>query len=231
MLKGLAAAIAVAALTLVSSVASAATITSLYFPTGVLAAPFINSGTNEAGINTNGDGYSGGTWTSTGTVAYVDPPPGTTDGQFRSPWQGTAIENTTGNYTAVQAGAGTSSAIVDFDQDQIFLFFLWGSGDTYNELSFWNEGVQQAVYTGADLNPADTTNITAVGSYLVAVENLTFDRIIFTTLGANAFEFANVLTGQSGQAPPVPLPPALILLFSALVGMGYLGRNKRRAAG
>ena len=122
-------------------------------------------------------------------------------------------------YWAVGPNNPVNPSFLNFSTDQTQLQFLWGSVDDYNHLDFYDNGVLVAggQITGAMVAGAQM----AAGASLVRITDIVFDRVRFYSDGQNAFEFSNIA---------VPLPPALLLLFSALIGLGLFSRQKQQAA-
>jgi hypothetical protein len=154
-------------------------------------------------------------------------------GTMRSPWQLTKSGATefgdTGLYTSVQGGAYGEMI---FDSLKSTLRMAWGSPDYYNTLTFYNDvlGESQSITSTA------LANFTAFPSHGVNFVTIFvlggFDRISWAST-SEAFEFANVLVrgGPGDLTPaPVPLPAGLMLLLSGLMGLGFLGRARAKAA-
>lgn len=93
--------------------------------------------------------------------------------------------------------------------------FVWGTPDTYNRLSFYN---------GATLLDTVTGSGNGTGSYLATVSGLgSYDRVVFESIGQNAFEFAAV--------SPVPLPASLPMFGGAVLALGGFAMLRRGRAG
>lgn len=132
----------------------------------------------------------------------------------RSPWAGTAFENT-GKYHSVSAG---SSLTYDFDTDQTNFGLMWGSPDRYNDLVFNLDGAVAFSLTGTDVdNPPNPGE----GFVNVRISDLIFDQVVFTSGDIDAFEFAQV---------QVPLPAALWLMLGAIGGLGFMSRRRASTA-
>jgi hypothetical protein len=129
-------------------------------------------------------------------------------------------------YTNVAAGG---TGIWNFpSSDNLSIF--WGSPDSYNKLEFFTlpngGGSSLGSFTGLDLS------IHTVGHDLVTfVSNGGFfQSVVLSSLTGNAFEFTNLEASCEGCSPnAVPLPGALPLFVSGMVGVGgLLGWRKRR---
>lgn len=131
-------------------------------------------------------------------------------------------------YNSVRNGTGsiTHSFVAGANKLEI----IWGSPDAYNTLSFYNKaGVLIASLTGDEVAPP-----TAFGNRFVALNLINtpelFWSIVLTSTQA-AFEYANLQAFGPGGAPvaETPIPPALVLFGSALLGLTMLGRRRRNA--
>ena len=197
---------------------------------------------NQAG--TFGAGFSGTTpagaaWFSTVTggsaiaAPLVTPPPANLDNVYLSPFANTSLDSTT--YFSVGAvgdadgdaegpEGGTSPAVLRFASDQSLFRILWGSIDSYNTLSFFNNGSLVASLTGTQLVslfslPGSPANYNQVASLVFGFDS-GYDAIRFTSPQA-AFEFA---------ISTVPLPAAAWMLIAAISGLGFVARRSRQAA-
>lgn len=162
----------------------------------------------------------------------VTPPPGNQPGVYQSPFNNTALLQTQSYFSVGEAGTagGVASPVtLDYTTDQTFFSILWGSIDTYNTISFFDNGSLVASYTGTDIVNEFTLpdNSTNPGNFeVVALLDFSFtgldkfDAVKFES-STNAFEFAL----------PVPIPAALPMLLAAVSGLGLAGwRSNRRPA-
>lgn len=141
---------------------------------------------------------------------------GSVPNQYRSPWQGTAMDGI-GTYTSVQKDSYASYV---FDTGYYAVDFMWGSVDTYNGLEFYYQGNWVDALHGDDAQLSSVSN--GLG-FIVASIMATgvFDEVRFTS-GSNAFEYANLTVSA------VPLPAALPLYGAGLAALGFIGWRKRR---
>jgi len=127
----------------------------------------------------------------------------------------------TGNYGFITAEMSGYSLYLD--QSATSLGLLWGTIDSYNTIEFWNDGVLVQSFTGSQIaalaGVVDTGSAVAYANFSGAV----FDQVRFLTT-SNSFEFDNI------RVAPTPLPAALGLFGSAIVGMGAFGLRRRRQA-
>lgn len=192
-------------------------------------------------LPTTNDGYNlsavivgGATYDHIGSCGSCLPPDNAV-GEYRSPYQnpdGVNMEpGLTGQaYTSVRNGA----VGYNFVTGQKVLKILWGSPDSYNTLEFWSGKVNgDGSNTGSLIGAITGTMLgdpQALGhhymTFILDDPSAVFASIVLRSTQA-AFEFAALTTGVDLQTE-LPLPPALVLFGSALVGLLALGRRRRR---
>jgi hypothetical protein len=131
-------------------------------------------------------------------------------------------------YLTVPKNLGSSptpySAEITFNQSYNYLGLFWGSIDNYNTITFFNEGVKVAEFTGGDvINPANLTgNQTAseTNKYVNFFLDDSFNKIRLTSTNY-AFELDNLAVAV------VPVPGAVLLGFLGLSAAGL--RLRKRA--
>lgn len=154
---------------------------------------------------------------------------------YRSPFEGTPIFSTAA-FSSVEGpppSGGSSGSWTSLGSGNA-LFIFWGSVDTYNTLQFINTGTNTVVgsITGADLNPLTF----GLGHDFVAlhITDGSFFNEVTISSSINAFEFSDlVVCGGDRACSPLPgitpIPAALPLFLSGIVGMGGIaGWRKRR---
>jgi hypothetical protein len=161
-------------------------------------------------------------FTNPGTI--YDHVAGSVANLYRSPY-----ENPDNSMPAAYVGQTFSSVRsgsvgYNFKGGASDLSILWGSPDTYNTLSFYD-----------GLNGGGTLLGSFTGSSLAAALGIGHDYVTFSSpvaflsvvlgSGAPAFEYAALSVGGPGGLSPVPLPPALLLFGSGLLGLMFL-RNR-----
>ena len=100
----------------------------------------------------------------------------------------------------------------------------WGSIDTYNYITFYDNGVKGITISGADVTslPTGDWNADYSNHYVNFYGLPNFDEVVLWTTNI-AFEVDNV---AFGVADPVPEPATMMLLGLGLVGIG--GTRLRR---
>ena len=224
--------LATVAMALVSAApASAAVITS---STGATVAPVYAPGTTlvtfedvAAGTDST---FSSGGFNFTPVVA-----PGggvrnnNLDSQYARPATSTGNYYTTSFLTPTAYAGGPISSQMTNGQDYTTFSLLWGSIDSYNTISFWDNGVQVASFTGdAFAQPADGNQLSdATNRYVffTFTEGQRFDTVRFTS-SSPAFEVDNLAFGVA--AVPEASTWAMMLLGFAGVGFAAYRRSGGR---
>jgi hypothetical protein len=145
-----------------------------------------------------------------------------TTGNYAAPWNPATNAADTNNYISVYGGGTATFTLASPAQ---YVGLLWGSVDSYNTLELVTTTGTYS-YTGSQVI-ADADGYQGSGGSIYANFESTspITEVIFQS-STNSFEFDNLAVVSS-----VPLPAALPLLGSTLLGVGAIGRwRKRRQA-
>ncbi len=141
---------------------------------------------------------------------------------YRSPFDGSGIASAPTNWRELpyfSVGPSTSSPqFMMLNSTSTWLSLLIGSVDAYNTIKFFLGGSQVGSVSGNQILAAgaETGGIGANSVYISGVS--TFDKVGFYSTN-NAFEFSNIAVA--------PIPPAMLLIGTGLVGLGIVGRRKK----
>ncbi|WP_426960193.1 PEP-CTERM sorting domain-containing protein [Muricoccus radiodurans] len=161
---------------------------------GFYAAPFLSGN--------NGDGFGAG---GSNQALGVDATTYLTSG------------NTSNN------GGNGGTATLAFSMSQAYFGILWGSVDTYNTLTFLNDGIVTGTITGSDvINPANGNQGLGGTAYVNIYVQGGYDQVVLTST-QYAFEVDNV-------AYAVPEPTTLALFGAGLLGLGLARRRRSKAS-
>jgi hypothetical protein len=163
---------------------------------------------------------SGGSWSADRDPRY------SSISFSRSPWEDDLNNAGTGFWTFGPSGAqnAPNPGYLELPSLRTSLSFLWGSVDTYNEIRFYNDDGTNVTLVGTVLGQAglDAGAPQAIGAALVRISDVgQFNRVEFYSNGSNALELSNISA--------VPIPPALLMLLSGLLGLGFLSRFRATA--
>jgi hypothetical protein len=129
---------------------------------------------------------------------------GTTTGIAAAPYGTTAP--LTQNYLAAEPNGAVT---MNFATQQQYFGMDWGSVDSYNTLSFYNNGTLMETLTGSQIAANANGNQEAAGSYLVDVDftnGASFNTVVATDTTSPAFEFDAVAYAPTA----IPITPAAI---------------------
>jgi hypothetical protein len=117
-----------------------------------------------------------------------------------------------------------------FSGPEQYFGLLWGSVDTYNTLSFFDQfGNLIGSITGSQVTPSATGDQGVNGTYYVNINSATPFYSVVASSTQYAFEFDNVSYNLTPEAPATaPLPGALALFSGGLGILALSGLRRRR---
>jgi hypothetical protein len=120
---------------------------------------------------------------------------------------------------------GTAEFGLGADYDYFGLF--WGSVDTYNTLSFWNDGAEIASFSGSDISPLIANGDQGSWNSNRYVNFFFTDGDMYDTIRLNSTSYAFETDNHAYGVVAVPEPSIIALFGLGLLGLG-LARRKAR---
>lgn len=177
--------------------------------TGATVNTFDDIATGSQSFTTNGIQYSG-------SGAVVN---GSASGQYAAP------PGDTSNYLTVAYRSASGSETITFDKAYNYFGLYWGSGDSYNTIAFYLDGILVEDFTATDMIGARADGNQGPPGAVYANYFFTggdaFDRIVLTSTNY-AFETDNHAFAR------IPEPETLVVLGAGLLGLGLLRRRLKR---
>jgi hypothetical protein len=162
--------------------------------------------------------FTGNAGYVTGASPYNYAPPVLSNGNGAMFGNSNGVD--TSQYIAVE---GAASAQFHFNSLQQYLGLLWGSVDSFNTLSFYNNATLIGSVTGTSVTAGATGDQGANGTYYVNINSsLPFNTVIASSSG-NSFEFDNI-----AYATPVPEPASLTVFGTGLLLLAFTVRFRRK---
>ncbi len=131
-------------------------------------------------------------------------------------------------YLSVPNPYRSGSLAIDAGGDYNYFGLYWGSVDTYNYISFYDDNVLVASFSGSDVKNPANGNQGVVGADYVnfwfdSALGEVFDKVVLTSTNY-AFETDNHAFAN------VPAPAALGLMGLGLMGLGLVRRRQGQAS-
>ena len=176
---------------------------------------------------------------------YTTPTPTSFSGNFtqvvvgnqlpsaRSPYYQNTDGNANAAYSVLGYGGGVGTAIYNlFGATNISI--LWGSPDSYNQVSFYSQGMGGGAllgtFSGSDLSCYLTTCNRDNWDEVAFTSTAAIGSMVLVDTGVAAFEYG--LPKINPDTGVTPLPATLPLFAAGMAGLGLLGwsRTKKRKA-
>ena len=126
------------------------------------------------------------------------------------------------NYMTVPVTGGTGSITATLGAHYNYFGLWWGSVDSYNTLSFYNDAALVASFTGTSITSPNAANgnqtAPSTNLYVNFLDLPAFNKFVMTST-QYAFEADNIAVGN------VPIPAAAWLLGSGLIGLVAVRRR------
>jgi hypothetical protein len=171
--------------------------------------------------------FFNGTLTSTASVV--------TGGDTGSNWNPYGSNATSYHWLGMGYNNNGDTATFSYNAPETTLSLLWGSPSATNEIQLYtaqgaligtvsaNGNGQLLVNGNVVISNANLDNVQSAGSMISITSSVGFEKAVFTTAaGYGGFEVA--------QVSAVPVPGALPLFGSALVGIGVMARRRAKKA-
>ncbi len=169
---------------------------------------------------------------STFTYTYTAVPVGSytapsfTDGTMASvqttskSWAYLQPQGTTGAYLVVSGSSGSSGSATIDTHDLTSYSFVWGSPDTFNDVTVYDTDGTTAQYSGSNLASQfglkANGNNAETGLFTITATQGSIDHVVLQSSGV-AFEIA----------APVPEPETYALMLGGLGALAFVSRRRR----
>jgi hypothetical protein len=119
---------------------------------------------------------------------------------------------------------GTGTVTLNLPGQEMYIGLLWGSVDTYNTLTFFENGNSVGSITGAQVLNSPTGDQGLNGTVYVNINSSMQFNSVQASSSSNAFEFDNV----AFNATPVMVPEPSTFVVAVVGALGMIGYGWRR---